>query len=924
MQLLLSVLLAAAFIGLAASPALSSLNQRTIPVEGTSIVLNLWEESLPDGEMAVFYSIAEGSRSLRTAQASYELGLLYAHFDPLAELPAVHSALTADETNELYIVQFHTQPLEAFQSRITELGGTVRHYIAQFAYLVEMEETTQQAVSQLPYVRWVGAYHPAYRLEESLFENVDNAWSAYPSLRYNIQVLSLEQKAIVANRIMSIGGFVNHPDAGKFLVEATLNPDQLFQVARFNEVNFIDVWGPYEDDMNNVRILGGANYLETVAGYTGTGVRGEIFDGGCLLNHQDFTPNIIAHGTVDNYSHGTACAGICFGDGSGNATARGLMPDGQGIAADYGYVGLTGGGRYTNSMQLLNAPYNAVFQTSSVGSPRTTTYTTISAEADAYCFDSDITHCQSQSNSGWEDSRPQAWAKNMVSGGAVYHYNTETRSDDMWNGGASIGPASDGRIKPTLIGFYDQVYTTYSTSITGYGNFSGTSSGTPIVAGHIGLFYEMWNYEIFGNTVPVPGGTVFQNRPHAPTAKAALVNTAYQYPFSGPTHDKTRVHQGWGFPDVANLYNLRNNMLIVDEDDVLVPFQTASYTVNVEAGTPELKVTMVYADPPGNPAVQTQHRINDLTLKVISPSNVTYWGNYGLYDGVWSLSGGNADTKNTVENVFIANPASGQWTIEVQAVELIQDSHPETGALDADFALVISGFGEAAPPNLFIELTYNSGSPVPAGGGNLYFDVFVENQGASAVNFDAWLDVEYEGGAPTTVVQRAFTNFLPGWTIDRPNMFFPVPGAYAAGNYEFFGRVGSHPGDVWAESGFPFTKSGDDSSPGFQPFVPDGVPNPFADLDIQEPVANVYSLAQNYPNPFNPTTTLNFALTEAGNVNLSVYDVNGRLVSTLVNGYRNVGSHDVTFDASGLPSGVYIYRLNAGDFSASGKMILMK
>ncbi|MBU1652750.1 hypothetical protein KKA00_11050, partial [bacterium] len=117
MHLLLSVLLAAAFIGVAASPALSSLNQRTIPVEGTSIVLNLWEESLPDGEMAVFYSIAEGSRSLRTAQASYELGLLYAHFDPLAELPAVHSALTADETNELYIVQFHTQPLEAFQSR---------------------------------------------------------------------------------------------------------------------------------------------------------------------------------------------------------------------------------------------------------------------------------------------------------------------------------------------------------------------------------------------------------------------------------------------------------------------------------------------------------------------------------------------------------------------------------------------------------------------------------------------------------------------------------------------------------------------------------------------------------------------------------------------------------------------------------------
>jgi hypothetical protein len=57
---------------------------------------------------------------------------------------------------------------------------------------------------------------------------------------------------------------------------------------------------------------------------------------------------------------------------------------------------------------------------------------------------------------------------------------------------------------------------------------------------------------------------------------------------------------------------------------------------------------------------------------------------------------------------------------------------------------------------------------------------------------------------------------------------------------------------------------------------------------------------------------------------LSVYDVNGRLVETLVNGHRSAGVHDVTFDASSLSSGVYLYRLEAGDFNATGKMILMK
>jgi hypothetical protein len=99
---------------------------------------------------------------------------------------------------------------------------------------------------------------------------------------------------------------------------------------------------------------------------------------------------------------------------------------------------------------------------------------------------------------------------------------------------------------------------------------------------------------------------------------------------------------------------------------------------------------MTYSDPPGNPSVQSQHRINDLTLKAISPSGVEYWGNNGLLTGVWSEPGGEADTKNTVECVFVENPDPGAWTIEVHADEIIQDCHVETPALDADYALVAS------------------------------------------------------------------------------------------------------------------------------------------------------------------------------------------------------------------------------------------
>jgi hypothetical protein len=78
------------------------------------------------------------------------------------------------------------------------------------------------------------------------------------------------------------------------------------------------------------------------------------------------------------------------------------------------------------------------------------------------------------------------------------------------------------------------------------------------------------------------------------------------------------------------------------------------------------------------------------------------------------------------------------------------------------------------------------------------------------------------------------------------------------------------------------------------------------------------------PNPFNPATTLSFTLPEAARVNLTVYDISGRQVAEITDGWRDAGVHNVTFDGSNFASGVYLYRLEAGEHNASGKMILMK
>jgi photosystem II stability/assembly factor-like uncharacterized protein len=85
-----------------------------------------------------------------------------------------------------------------------------------------------------------------------------------------------------------------------------------------------------------------------------------------------------------------------------------------------------------------------------------------------------------------------------------------------------------------------------------------------------------------------------------------------------------------------------------------------------------------------------------------------------------------------------------------------------------------------------------------------------------------------------------------------------------------------------------------------------------------------YSVEQNYPNPFNPTTTIRFAIPQKEHVTLKVYDLLGREVATLVNEARSAGSYDETFDASKLASGMYIYKLQAGNFTASRKFVLMK
>jgi len=612
-------------------------------------------------------------------------------FDPLLGMQAVPPALAASSAGtQAYLVQFVTPPLEGYRAEIERLGGKVHTYIPDQARIVLMPDSVRALVERLPYVRWVGPYAPAYKLDAPL-HGLATLGAAAPPQRYSILVLEKGEpmQRAVAQRIARLGGAVEMTAFLGRRLEATLDPRQLLAVARMPEVLFIDRWAPPEPDMDIVRQVGGADFLETVQGYRGQGVRGEVQDGGLRATHQDFQAHkVLLHGANSaSTGHGTSTYGQIFGSGVGSATARGMLPEGQGIFAVHS------GDRAARTRELVNprGPYRAVFQSNSWGSGLTTEYTTVSAELDDIAFDNDLLILQSQSNAGSRSSRPQAWAKNVLSVGALRHRNTLVKTDDAWAASASIGPATDGRIKPDLCQFFDSIRTTSASSDTGYTNsFGGTSAATPSTAGHAGLVFQMWADGVFSGG-PGQGRDVFASRPHMTTAKALLINAASQYPFSGVGHDLTRVHQGWGLPDVRQLFELAQAAkwklpLLVDESQVIQPREVHAFTVNVGVAA-ALKVTLVYADPAGSPSAN-RNRVNDLTLRVVAPDGTVYWGNNGLLAGVWSTPGGAANVVDTVENVFVQTPAPGAWRVEVRADQVVEDGHPETPALDADYALV--------------------------------------------------------------------------------------------------------------------------------------------------------------------------------------------------------------------------------------------
>jgi len=211
---------------------------------------------------------------------------------------------------------------------------------------------------------------------------------------------------------------------------------------------------------------------------------------------------------------------------------------------------------------------------------------------------------------------------------------------------------------------------------------------------------------------------------------------------------------------------------------------------------------------------------------------------------------------------------------------------------------------------------------IPASGGSFDFYLFAENSGPGNQMVDLWTKVILPGGAALSPilgpVSVSLDSGTTGWIRHQS-----VPGRAAAGLYTYIACAGDYPNSIWASDSLQFIKLGlriQDS--GFGDWSNTG--EEFGESDEPFITHNSSLITSISPNPFNPSTTISLELRAASFVKLAIYDVSGRLVATLVDGWRDAGVHEATFDGSRLASGIYLAKLETSEFAQVQKLVLMK
>jgi hypothetical protein len=326
----------------------------------------------------------------------------------------------------------------------------------------------------------------------------------------------------------------------------------------------------------------------------------------------------------------------------------------------------------------------------------------------------------------------------------------------------------------------------------------------------------------------------------------------------------------------------------------------------------------------GDPSLQLRTQ-PPATMTVTPPSSVNY-GAPTMTVTVSNYGAGGALAALSAAGVLIGygyTNSSGVATLNLTWQQLGNAATLTVTSYNcAPYYATIPVIGGSAPN---IDLTLTPISPpivIPAAGGTFSYTVGMINNETSAYNLDGWImqqlpDISWQG----PMLGPVSLTLPPGINISRTRSQ-SVPASAPPGLYTYRAYIGEYANLKWDSASFTYTKSTTGDGPLVSEWSNWGEP-----LDGELAVSllpSAFGLVGAYPNPFNPTTAISYQLSASSRVSLRVYDLTGRLVSVLADGWREVGTHQATFDGSGLASGMYLYTLTAGQNHASGKVVLLK
>jgi subtilisin family serine protease len=403
----------------------------------------------------------------------------------------------------------------------------------------------------------------------------------------------------------------------------------------------------------------------------------------------------------DTQNHGTHVAGTVAGDNFANLlthdTADGMAPGAKLVIQDAGFLtdncgDLPGIGCPVVDLKpifLQAFTQGARLHTNSWGDNENgavqNNYTAASQDVDQFMWDHKddlIFFAAGNAGPGTGTVGSPSTNKNGVSVGATLR-GTSANSMASFS---SCGPTDDGRVKPDLTVPGSSIVSAgndgnITTNNCGTRTMSGTSMASPGAAGLTALVrqYYIDGWYPSGTKTPANGFT-----PSNALLKATVVNSAQAMTGTGTTPIPSNC-QGWGrmLLDDALFFNTDARKLQVVDDSTgfasgsVNVDKTFTYTVN--SNTQSLKVTLAWTDFPSTPAANP-HLNNDLDLIVTGPGG-TFKGN--VFSSGVSVTGGNADRRNNLEQVFLTVPAAGTYTVTVRAINVPNGPQP--------FALVVTG-----------------------------------------------------------------------------------------------------------------------------------------------------------------------------------------------------------------------------------------